>query len=88
MKRPLRHVRIWLEAAKMPTAMGRSKAEPSLRKCAGARFTVTRRRGHSKPALRMAAMTRSLLSRTVLSGNPTTVNDGNWRSVSTSTCTG
>lgn len=71
----------------MPTAMGRSKAELSLRMSAGARLTVTRRRGHSYPALRRAAMTRSLLSRTALSGRPTTVKEGSCRSVSTSTWT-
>ena len=44
-------------------------------------------RGHSKPALRIAAMTRSRLSRTALSGRPTTQKVGRWRSVSTSTWT-
>ena len=34
------------EAAKTPTAMGRSKAEPSFLRSAGARLMVTLRRGH------------------------------------------
>src|SRR5881628_3296656 len=47
-------------AARMPRAIGRSNAAPSLRTPAGARFTVTRFVGYSKPALRSAARMRSL----------------------------
>ena len=46
---------------------------PSLRRSAGARLTVIRRAGNSKPELRIAERTRSRASRTAVSGNPTTV---------------
>src|SRR5690554_2023338 len=55
----------------MPNAMGRSKRPPSLGKSAGARLMVMRRAGNSKPELRMALRTRSLLSLTAVSGKPT-----------------
>ena len=74
-------------AARMPTAMGRSKAAPSLRRSAGARLTVILRWGKLKPLLRSAERTRSRLSRTVRSGSPTTVNMGNPAARSTSTST-
>jgi AcrR family transcriptional regulator len=63
-------------AQRIPTAVGRSKAAPSLRRSAGARLTVIRSIGNSRPALRIAARTRSRLSRTVESGRPTVVKVG------------
>ena len=72
-------------APRMPSAIGRSKAAPSLRRSAGARLTVMRSTGKSKPAFRMAARTRSRLSRTVESGSPTVVKDGSPEVTSTST---
>ena len=72
-------------AERMPIAIGRSKAAPSLRRSAGARLTVIRSIGNSKPALRMAARTRSRLSRTVESGSPTVVKEGRPAVTSTST---
>jgi hypothetical protein len=45
---------------------------------AGARFTVTRRLGNAKPEEAMAALTRSLASRTAVSGRPTSMNLGSW----------
>ena len=59
------------EAAKMPSKMGRSYTGPSFFRSAGARFTVMRRSGKSKPQLRAAARTRSLDSFTEASGSPT-----------------
>ena len=41
-------------AARMPSAIGRSNAAPALRTSAGARFTVMRCGGNSKPLFRMA----------------------------------
>src|SRR5262249_50040159 len=67
--------------------MGRSKAAPSLRTSAGARFTVMRSLGKAKPALRMAVLTRSRLSRTAESGNPTVAYCGSPAATSTSTRT-
>ena len=58
-------------AARMPSAIGRSNDEPALRMSAGARLTVTRCGGNSKPELRIALRTRSRLSRTLASGRPT-----------------
>ena len=57
-------------AARMPSAIGRSNDAPALRTSAGARFTVMRCGGNSKPELRMALRTRSRLSRTLASGRP------------------
>ena len=74
-------------AARMPIAMGRSNAAPAFRTSAGARFTVIRCGGNSKPLLRMALRTRSRLSRTLASGRPTIVNMGMPNDTSTSTCT-
>ena len=56
---------------RMPIAIGRSKDEPSFLTSAGARFTVMRSPGNSKPAFLIAARTLSLLSFTAVSGNPT-----------------
>src|SRR5438552_336637 len=74
-------------AARIARAIGRSKAAPSLRTPAGARFTVTRFDGYSKPALRSAARIRSLASRTAPSGSPTVVVCGRPEDTSTSTAT-
>src|SRR5882724_9774588 len=63
-------------AARMPSAIGRSNEAPSLRRSAGARFTVIRSDGNAKPAFRMALRTRSRLSRTAESGRPTVVTVG------------
>ena len=60
-------------AASTPSAIGRSKDAPALRMSAGARFTVTRCGGNSKPEFRIALRTRSRLSRTLASGSPTIV---------------
>ena len=64
------------DAARMPSAIGRSNDAPAFRTSAGARFTVMRCGGNSKPELRIALRTRSRLSRTLASGRPTIVNDG------------
>jgi hypothetical protein len=81
-------VRQHAEAASTPSAIGRSKAAPTLRTSAGARLTVMRPSGNGKPELRMAVRTRSRLSRTVRSGNPTIVMPGRPGDTSTSTDTG
>ena len=60
---------------------------PALRMSAGARLTVTRLCGNSKPELRMALRTRSRLSRTDASGRPTIVKPGRPNETSTSTWT-
>ena len=78
---------IWPEAARMPTAIGRSKRPDSLGKSAGARLTVIFFAGKSKPLWMMAARTRSRLSFTSVSGRPTILNAGRplakWASTST-----
>ena len=66
----------------------RSIDAPSLRCPAGARFTVTRRSGGSRPALRSAGQTRSRTSRAEGSGNPTSENPGKPGPTSTSQSTG
>ena len=76
------------DAARMPSAIGRSNAAPALRTSAGARLTVIRCGGNSNPELRIALRTRSRLSRTLASGRPTIVNTGMPKDTSTSTCTG
>ena len=70
-----------------PTASGRSKCGPSLRRYAGARLTVMRFCGNSKPEFVIAARTRSRASRTALSASPTIVNAGRPRRMSHSTQT-
>ena len=75
-------------AARMPSAIGRSNDAPAFRTSAGARFTVMRWAGNSKPELRIALRTRSRLSRTLASGRPTIVKPGNPNDTSTSTWTG
>src|SRR5882672_3136638 len=64
------------EAARIPSAIGRSKRPLSLRSSAGARLTVMRRAGNSKRELTRAARTRSRASFTSVSGRPTMVNEG------------
>src|SRR5690606_28784811 len=64
-------------AARMPSAIGRSKRPPHLGRSAGARLTVMRRAGNSNCAHWIAARTRSLASRTAASGKPTIDIDGN-----------
>ncbi len=58
-------------AASSEIAMGRSNRPDSLGISAGARFAVSLRYGNSKPAVWMAARTRSRDSRTSTSGSPT-----------------
>ena len=74
-------------AARTASAIGRSKLLPALRRSAGARFTVMRCGGNSRPALRIALRTRSRLSRTLASGRPTIVNSGRPKLTSASTRT-
>lgn len=69
-------------------AIARSKAHPSLRTSAGARFTTTRLRGNSHPAATIADRTRSAASRTAAAASPTTLTAGRRRSRSTSTSMG
>src|SRR5262245_21319010 len=71
----------------MPSAIGRSNDAPAFRTSAGARFTVIFVGGNSNPELRIALLTRSRLSRTLASGRPTIVNEGNPNDTSTSTFT-
>ena len=58
-------------AARMPSAIGRSKRPPSLGRSAGARLTVIAARGYSNCAFWIAARTRSRASFTAVSGRPT-----------------
>ena len=78
----------WPLASRMPRAMGRSNRPPSLGRSAGARLTVMRRWGNSKPLLTSAERTRSRLSRTAVSPMPTMVKAGSpgarWVSTRTS----
>ena len=61
----------WPLAASRDTAMGRSYTEPSFLRSAGARFTVMRVEGISKPLFFIAERTRSRDSFTAASGSPT-----------------
>ena len=64
-------------AAKIPSAMGKSKRPESLGKSAGAKFTVIRwLLGNSKPEFNKAERTRSLASLTSTSAKPTNVKLG------------
>ena len=76
------------DAASTPSAIGRSNDAPALRTSAGARLTVMRCCGNSKPELRMALRMRSRLSRTLASGSPTIVKPGRPNETSTSMVTG
>src|SRR5437762_5339333 len=73
------------DACNSPRAIGKSNAVPSLRRCAGARFTVIRLSGNGNPLFAIAALTRSRLSRMDTSGNPTVVKVGSPLARSTST---
>ena len=86
--RPSRSQRSWPEAASSAAAIARSNPGPALRRLAGARLTVIRRSGNSKPQLTSAARTRSRASRTAASGRPTIEKAGSPRWTSTSTRTG
>ena len=63
------------------------EARTRLAQCAGARLTVSRFCGNSRPELSRAARTRSRDSRIARSGRPTSVNVGSPRRTSTSTVT-
>ena len=63
-------------AARIDSAIGRSKCEPSFGRSAGERLTVIRFAGSASPIAVIAARTRSRASLTALSGSPTTVNAG------------
>ena len=58
---------------RIPTAIGRSKAEPTFGISAGARLTVILVSGILNEALLIAALTLSFASPTALSGKPTIV---------------
>ena len=75
-------------AARMPSAMGRSKRPDSLGRSAGARLTVMRLLcGNAKPLCCSAARTRSRDSLTSVSASPTSVKLGRPLANCTSTCT-
>ena len=63
-------------AARIPSAIGRSKRPDSLGRSAGARLAVILRAGNSKWAFCSAARTRSRLSLTSVSGRPDKVECG------------
>jgi hypothetical protein len=77
------------EAIAKPTAIAKSKIGFSFGRSAGAKLTVSRLAGKSKPELRSAERTLSLASSTDLSAKPTMKNAGNpAEATSTSTETG
>ncbi len=73
----------------MLKAMAKSYLPPCLGMSAGAKLTVMRRSGNSRPELIMALLTLSLLSFTAFSGKPTMAKLGSpldkWVSTFTST---
>ncbi len=73
------------EPSRIPTAIARSSDEPALRRSAGARLTVIRRGGWTKPAFRRAPRTRSRASWSAASASPTMVKPGSPGATSTST---
>src|SRR5262249_37007036 len=75
-------------AHSMPTAMGTSKAAPSLRRSAGARLTVIRRGGSLNPAVSSAPRMRTRPSRMPASASPTMAQQGRPTPTSTSTSMG
>ena len=75
------------DAAKMPSAIGKSNRPPSLGRSAGAKLTVIRFAGNSNRELMIALRTRSRDSLTVVSGKPTNVNRGMPLLMCTSTVT-
>ena len=78
---------IWLDAARIDTAIARSYRPVDLGRSAGARFTVILLDGYSKPLLVIAAFTRSLLSLTAVSASPTISVFGKPEDTSASTVT-
>ena len=78
----------WSEANSTPSATGKSKPVPSLRKSPGARLTTMRRLGTEKPEFLSAESTRSRLSRTAPSGSPTREKPGSPNPASHSMRTG
>ena len=72
-------------AAKRPTAIGKSRPDPSFFKSAGAKLTVTLSTGNAYPEFRIADCTRSLDSFTATAGSPTISKEGTARLISTST---
>ena len=77
----------WPLATSRAKAMGRSKPGPSLRRSAGARFTMTRVSGTLRPLWRRAERTRSRDSCTAASARPTMCRPGSPGARSTSTVT-
>ena len=75
------------DATRMPMAMATSYAAPRLRRSAGARLTVMRLSGYSKPEFRRAPRTRSRASDSAASGSPTMWHTGSPGATSTSTWT-
>ena len=75
-------------APSRPSATASSSPEPDLRTPPGARLTVMRRWGHSRPDDNTAARTCSRDSRTAASGSPTTWYAGRPDETWTSTVTG
>ena len=75
-------------AHSMPTAIGTSKAAPSLRRSAGARLTVILRGGSLKPLFSSAPRMRTRPSRTPASASPTMWQPGRPTATSTSTSMG
>jgi len=73
---------------RMPMAMGTSKAAPSLRRSAGAKLTVIRRRGNLNPLFSSAPRMRTLPSLIPASGKPTILQPGKPCDTSTSTLMG
>ena len=72
------------DATRTPAASARSSPGPALRISTGLMLAVIRRSGNSKPVLTMAALTRSLDSRTAASGIPMIWKFGRPRCTSTS----
>src|SRR3989304_7344875 len=81
-------VGICSEAAKIPTAIAKSKAGPDFGKSAGAKFTVNRRSAILADEFLIAARTRSFDSSTALSGKPTILKAGKPEEISASTSIG
>ena len=78
-------VRTCSDPSRIPSAIARSSDAPALRRSAGARLTVIRRGGWTKPALRIAPRTRSRASWSAVSARPTIVKPGRPGATSTST---
>ena len=73
------------EPTRMPRAIAASSDDPALRMSGGARLTVMRRGGWTKPLLRSAPRTRSRASCRAASASPTIVKPGIPGATSTST---